>query len=33
VIAHERESWLRHVFAADDPDLDAYLEDQLQGRI
>ena len=33
VMTHEREAWMRHVFAADDPDLDAYLEDQLEGRI
>jgi hypothetical protein len=33
VIAHEREAWLRHVFAAGIPDLDAYLEDQLDGMI
>ena len=33
VIAFEREAWLRHVFAADVPNLEAYLEDQLHGRI
>jgi hypothetical protein len=33
VVAYERDSWLRHVFAADVPDLDAYLRDQLDGRI
>jgi hypothetical protein len=33
VVAYERESWLRHVFAADVLDLDAYLADQLDGRI
>jgi hypothetical protein len=33
VVAHEREAWLRHVFAADAPSLDAYLEDQLEGMI
>jgi copper chaperone CopZ len=33
VMAHEREAWLRHVFAADTPSLDAYLEDQLEGMI
>jgi hypothetical protein len=33
VIAHEREAWLRHVFATDAPSLDAYLEDQLDGMI
>jgi copper chaperone CopZ len=33
VIAHEREAWIRHVFAADAPDLDAYLRDQLDGRV
>lgn len=33
VVAHEREAWIRHVFAADVPDLDAYLDDQLDGEI
>lgn len=33
VIAHEREAWIRHVFGADAPDLDAYLDDQLEGMI
>lgn len=33
VMAHEREAWLRHVFAAEEPNLDAYLENQLHGRI
>jgi hypothetical protein len=33
VIAHERESWIRHVLAADVPDLDGYLGDQLDGEI
>jgi hypothetical protein len=33
VVAYEREAWLRHVFAADIPDLDAYLADQLDGEI
>lgn len=33
VIAHEREAWIRHVLATGVPDLDAYLEDQLDGEI
>jgi copper chaperone CopZ len=33
VIAYEREAWMRHVFAAEAPNLDAYLEDQLVGMI
>jgi hypothetical protein len=33
VVMHEREAWLRHVFAADAPDLDAYLDDRLEGEI
>jgi hypothetical protein len=33
VVAHEREAWIRHVLAADVPDLDAYLEDQLDAQI
>jgi hypothetical protein len=33
VVAHEREAWIRHVLAADVPDLDAYLEDQLDAEI
>jgi copper chaperone CopZ len=33
VIAHEREAWIRHVFAADVPNLAAYLEDQLDRMI
>jgi hypothetical protein len=33
VVAYEREAWVRHVLAADVPDLDAYLEDQLDGEI
>jgi copper chaperone CopZ len=33
IMAHEREAWNRHVFAAHTPNLDAYLEDQLSGMI
>ena len=33
VMAYEREAWMRHVFAADAPNLDAYLADQLEGMI
>jgi hypothetical protein len=33
IVAYEREAWIRHVFGADAPDLDAYLEDQLEGEI
>jgi hypothetical protein len=33
VVAHEREAWIRHVLAADFPDLDAYLKDQLDAPI
>jgi hypothetical protein len=33
VVAHEREAWIRHVLAADVPDLDAYLADQLSGAV
>jgi hypothetical protein len=33
VVAHEREAWVRHVLAADAPDLDDYLEDTLAGVV
>jgi hypothetical protein len=33
VIAHECAAWIRHVLGAEAPDLDAYLEDQLNGEI
>ncbi len=33
VVAHEREAWIRHVLAADIPDLDAYIEDRLDAEI
>jgi len=34
VIGHERTTWIRHVLArADGPDVDAYLNDRLQGEI
>ncbi len=34
VIGHERNAWVRHVLGrADGPDLGAYLDDQLDGRV
>lgn len=34
VIAHERDAWVRHVLGnPDGPDLEAYLTDQLSGRL
>ena len=33
VVAHEREAWIRHVLAADAPDLDGYLGDALAGLV
>jgi hypothetical protein len=33
VVAHERSAWVRHVLAADLPDVDAYLADRLSGAV
>jgi hypothetical protein len=33
IVAHEREAWIRHVLAADVPDLNAYLDDQLDAEV
>jgi hypothetical protein len=34
VIGHERDAWVRHVLARPDgPDLEAYLDDRLGGRV
>jgi len=33
VVAHERAAWIRHVLAADRPDIDGYLADVLSGSV
>jgi len=33
VVAHERAAWIRHVLAAEEPDLDDYLADVLSGSV
>jgi hypothetical protein len=33
VVAHERAAWIRHVLAAEEPDLDGYLADVLSGSV